>query len=43
MDWAFEMPQKTKYMSSIKKVEIIKNLFENETKDFTAPIDKNFI
>ena len=38
MDWAFEMPQKTKYMSQIKKVEIIQNLFENENRDFTAQI-----
>lgn len=39
MDWAFEMPQKTKYMSQLKKVEIIQTLFENESKhprDFTA-------
>ena len=40
MDWAFEMPQKTKYMSNQKKVDIIKNLFENEAKDPGEKIKK---
>ena len=33
MDWAFEMPQKTKYMSEQDKSSIIRTLFENQQSD----------